>query len=71
MPEILSGTTSLFGNLTGIITEEATITGTIKPDSGLYGNMSVSTASVPYYETSNDFGGTTVFIGREVINNGV
>lgn len=67
---MISGTTSEIENLTGTITAQKTLSGTVSGESGLYGKVSVSVRDVPYYETSNTSGGTTVYIGKEVINNG-
>lgn len=36
----------------------------------LYGKLSVSTKEVPYHETSNASGGTTIYIGKEMIDDG-
>lgn len=55
------------------ITSNAEITplkGTISAEGSLTGKVSVSVRDVPYYETSNDSGGSTVYIGKEVVNNG-
>lgn len=57
---MILGIASEITNLSGIITTEKTLTGKI----------SVSVRDVPYYETENVFGGTTVYIGKELVNNG-
>lgn len=45
--------------------------GTISTEGSLTGTVSVSVRDVPYYETDNPYGGTTVYIGKEVVNNGI
>lgn len=67
---MISGSTSEIQNLTGTITAQKTLSGTIGGKSDLQGKVSVSVRDVPYYETSNISGGTTVYIGKEVVNNG-
>lgn len=67
---------------TGIITEKPVLYGTINETEQLRGNISatpytltgivsVSVRDVPYYETSNAYGGTTVYIGKEVVSHGL
>lgn len=67
---MISGTASKIGNLSGNITAKETLNGYINRVGGLTGKVSVSVKDVPYYETSNDSGGTTVYIGKEVVDNG-
>lgn len=67
---MISGTTSEIENLTGVITAQKTLSGTVSGESGLYGKISVSVRDVPYHEIPNASGGTTVYIGKEVVNNG-
>lgn len=68
---MISGVTSEIKNLSGKITAERTLNGSISGDGSLIGKVSVSVRDVPYYETSNPSGGTTVYIGKEVVNNGI
>lgn len=68
---MISGVTSEIKNLTGIITAEKILSGSISEDGSLKGKVSVSVRDVPYYETSNSSGGTTVYIGKEIVNNGL
>lgn len=66
--------------LDGIVLDEEKLTGNISPDKTIYGKiietptiegkMVVSVRDVPFYETSNESGGTTVYISREVMDNG-
>ena len=68
---MISGTTSEPKNLFGVITAEKTLSGSISGKSSLVGTVSVSVLDVPHYETSNATGGTTVYIGKEIVNNGI
>lgn len=68
---MISGVTSEIKNLTGTITAKKTLSGSISEDGSLKGKVSVSVRDVPYYETSNSSGGTTVYIGKEIVNNGL
>lgn len=68
---MISGISSEIKNLSGKITAEKTLSGSISGDGSLIGKVSVSVRDVPYYETSNVSGGTTVYIGKEIVNNGV
>lgn len=58
---------SLYGQISS---EKESMTGNISVPSRLFGTISVSVIGVPYYEVSNIEGGTTVYIGNEVINHG-
>lgn len=62
----LSGKKSYTGQLSGVISSKGTLNGKISGNSGLEGKVSVSVKNVPYYETSNESGGLTVYIGKEV-----
>ncbi len=71
---MLSGVTSnqnesMFGILSA--NPSSSMTGRISGQSELFGIVSVSVKDVPYYETDNDSGGITVYIGSEVVDNGV
>lgn len=68
---MISGITSETGYLYGTITAKKPLRGTISGESGLTGKVSVSVRDVPYYETSNSAGGITVYIGKEIVNNGL
>lgn len=68
---MISGITSEIKNLSGKIAAEKTLNGSISGDGSLIGKVSVSVRDVPYYETSNVSGGTTVYIGKEIVNNGI
>lgn len=68
---MISGTTSETSKLSGGITVTGPITGELSENKGLTGKLSVSVMDVPYYETSNPQGGTTVYIGKVVANNGL
>lgn len=57
-------------NLTAILAVEKPLIGAVMATPQISGSMMVSTKDVPFYETANDFGGETVYIAREVINNG-
>lgn len=60
------------GNISGLQNSlEKTLSGTISVERGLTGKVSVSVRDVPYYETSNESGGITVYIGKEVVNHGI
>lgn len=65
---MISGVTSETQNLSGTIIAQKTLTGLISPESSLTGKVSVSVRDVPYFETTNPFGGTTIFIAKEVAN---
>lgn len=65
---MISGVTSETSNLTGTITAQKTLSGSLNADSTLTGKVSVSVRAVPYFETPNVSGGTTVFIGKEIVN---
>lgn len=56
--------------LIGTSSDIKNLTGTISADGSLRGELSVSVIDVPYYETSNEYGGTTVYIGKEVVDRG-
>ena len=66
--------------LDGVVLDEEKLTGNISPDKTIYGKIIetpiiegkivVSVRDVPFFETKNDFGGTTVYISREVMDNG-
>ena len=66
--------------LDGVVLDEEKLTGNISPDKAIYGKVIetptiegkivVSVRDVPFYETTNEFGGTTVYISREVMDNG-
>ena len=66
--------------LDGVVLDEEKLTGNISPDKTIYGKVIetpiiegkivVSVRDVPFYETTNEFGGTTVYISREVMDNG-
>lgn len=68
---MISGIASEIKNLSGKITEERTLNGSISGEGSLIGKVSVSVRDVPYYETTNPYGGTTVYIGKEITNNGI
>lgn len=68
---MISGVTSEIKNLTGKITAEKALNGSISGEGSLIGKVSVSVRDVPYYETANPSGGTTVYIGNEITNNGI
>lgn len=53
---MISGATSESTNLSGRITPEGSLTGTV----------TMSVRDVPYYETDNLSGGITVYIAKEV-----
>ncbi len=55
----------------GYASTDESMTGYISAVPGFTGKISVSVKEVPYYETQNQAGGTTVYIGSEVIDNGV
>ena len=63
---MISGVTSEVQNLSGTITAQKTLEGFISTKEILTGKVSVSVRDVPYYETSNSSGGTTIFIGKEI-----
>ena len=63
---MISGVTSEVQNLSGTITAQKTLEGLISTEESLIGKVSVSVRDVPYYETSNPSGGTTIFIGKEI-----
>lgn len=65
---MISGSTSEPSNLSGTITAQKTLTGSLNVESTLVGKVSVSVKDVPYFETPNKSGGTTVFIGKEIVN---
>ena len=56
--------------LTGNISLDKTIYGKIIETPTIEGKMVVSVRDVPFYETNNESGGTTVYISREVMDNG-
>lgn len=57
--------------ITGQISQvEPCLTGKISAEPTLIGKLIVSVMEVPYYEISNESGGSTVYIAREVIDNG-
>ena len=66
--------------LDGVVLDEEKLTGNISPDKTIYGKIIetpiiegkivVSVRDVPFYETNNESGGTTVYISREVMDNG-
>ena len=66
--------------LDGIVLDEEKLTGNISLDKTIYGKIIktptiegkivVSVRDVPFYETTNESGGTTVYISREVMDNG-
>lgn len=68
---MISGVTSGIKNLSGKITAEETLKASISGSESLIGNISVSVRDVPYYETDNSSGGITVYIGKEIVNNGI
>lgn len=68
---MISGVTSEIKNLTGKIIAEKALNGSISGEGSLIGKVSVSVRDVPYYETTNPSGGTTVYIGKEITNNGI
>lgn len=55
--------------LDGIVFD-GTIYGKIIETPTIGGKMVVSVRDVPFYETNNESGGTTVYISREVMDNG-
>lgn len=68
---MISGITSKCeGAMSGTISAISKLSGSINGSSKLHGKASVSVKDVPYYETSNDSGGTTIYIGKEVVQNG-
>lgn len=66
--------------LDGIVLDEEKLSGNISPDKTIHGKIIetpiiegkiiVSVRDVPIYETKNEAGGTTVYISREVMDNG-
>lgn len=56
--------------LTVMMRIEKPLIATLKPRPQLEGRMIVSTKEVPFFETSNPSGGSTVYIAREVLDNG-
>lgn len=68
---MISGVTSKIENLTGTITARKSLKASISTRKDLIGKISVSVKDVPYFETSNSAGGITVYIGKEIVNNGV
>lgn len=66
--------------LDGIVLDEEKLSGNISPDKTIYGKIIetpiiegkivLSVRDVPFYETKNEAGGTTVYISREVMDNG-
>ena len=66
--------------LDGVVLDEEKLTENISPNKTNYGKIIetptiegkivVSVRDVPFYETKNEFGGTTVYISREVMDNG-
>lgn len=67
---MISGKTSDVQNLLGELNVEPSMSGTISGESTLTGKVSVSVRDIPYYETANLSGGTTVYIGKEIAKNG-
>ena len=67
---MISGYTSEKSRLGGTITAQKALSGTISGIEPLSGKLSVSVREVPYYETTNIFGGTTVYIGKEIADHG-
>lgn len=67
---MLKGETSETQNLYGTLTAAPPMTGVISGRSSLTGKVSVAVRDVPYWETSNCAGGITVYIGKEVTQNG-
>ena len=65
---MISGAVSEPSNLTGSINAQKTLSGTLNQVSCLTGVVSASVKEVPYFETSNESGGTTVYIGKEIAN---
>lgn len=56
--------------LDGIIRDEEKLSGIISPNVTICGKLGVSVRDVPFYETKNEAGGTTVYISKEVVDNG-
>lgn len=68
---MIEGSTSKIEDLTGTLTaSKLGVTGVLNAEEGLIGKVSVSVKDVPYYETTNSSGGTTVYIAKEVMKNG-
>lgn len=68
---MISGVTSSSESaMSGIISALSKLSGTINGSSELNAKVSVSVKDVPYYETSNISGGSTVYIGKEIVQNG-
>lgn len=63
---MIPGYISKTNNLSGRISAPTSLKGNISADPSLKGSVSVSVRDVPYYETSNSSGGSTVYIGKEV-----
>lgn len=65
---MICGTASETRRLSGTIKVEEQLCGSISGDKILYGKISlpVNPEIIPYYETSNSSGGTTVYIGKEI-----
>lgn len=56
-----------YGSATGKITPALpSLSGELSPVDILVGTLTVSTKEILYWETSNQSGGTTVYIGKEV-----
>lgn len=68
---MISGKMSESNNLSGTITSKRTLNGSISSNKGITGKISVSVRHVPYNETSNMSGGTTVYIAKEVMDDGL
>ncbi len=68
---MISGMKSISETLTGSLTAIEPLRGDISKNGGLFGELSVSIQEVPYYETSNEQGGITVYIGKVVTDNGL
>lgn len=68
---MISGLASKIENLTGTITAKKSLEASLNAEKGLIGKVSLSVKDVPYFETSNSAGGITVYIGKEIVNNGV
>lgn len=56
--------------MTVVLKAEKPLIATINPRPQLEGKMIVSTRDVPIFETTNPSGGETVYIAREVLDNG-